>query len=326
MACDTWVACPAGSSSRVVYTGLGAAAVADAALLLLLWFVRRQWQKAAVLPVAVSSVSDDVIEPQPPLVTPSLGAPAAPFASPVPAAVFASPVPAAPFASPVPAARLASPVSGGAAAARAAFGAGVARACGSGATIGVRLVGASVARPGGGRRVLRDATAEVRPGRFTAVMGATGAGKTTFLQALMGKVPLVAGSRLVNGAPATGSPRAMRSLIGCAAAPARAAPARVGVRVGVGWGMAVGSTRTRARSYVPQDDVMHDTLTVRENIAYSGARVRVRPARERPQQRVTRRIAPCSMCAAGPVGRRSTRAAARVMVARRGARVCGHRD
>uniref|UniRef100_M8C8K6 Putative white-brown complex-30-like protein n=1 Tax=Aegilops tauschii TaxID=37682 RepID=M8C8K6_AEGTA len=102
----------------------------------------------------------------------------------------------------------------------------------------------------GKRKLLRSVTGELQPGRVTAVMGPSGAGKTTFLNAVAGKVTgyQVTGSVLVNGAH--GSIRSYKKIIG----------------------------------FVPQDDVVHGNLTVEENLWFS-ANCRL-PARMSHRDRV----------------------------------------
>ncbi|CAM0907995.1 unnamed protein product [Alopecurus aequalis] len=87
----------------------------------------------------------------------------------------------------------------------------------------------------GKRKLLRSVTGELLPGRVTAVMGPSGAGKTTFLNAVAGKVTgyKMTGSVLVNGNQ--GSIRSYKKIIG----------------------------------FVPQDDVVHGNLTVEENLWFS---------------------------------------------------------
>jgi zinc/manganese transport system ATP-binding protein len=53
----------------------------------------------------------------------------------------------------------------------------------------------------GGRRVWSDVSMAVRPGEFVAVLGPNGAGKSTLLKAVLGLVPLTAGSASVLGGP-----------------------------------------------------------------------------------------------------------------------------
>jgi len=52
----------------------------------------------------------------------------------------------------------------------------------------------------GGRRVLEDVSFEVARGEFACLCGPNGGGKTTFLKAALGLVPLAAGSIEVLGA------------------------------------------------------------------------------------------------------------------------------
>ena len=88
------------------------------------------------------------------------------------------------------------------------------------------------------KTILSSVTGRISPGRVTAVMGPSGAGKTTFLSVLMGKVARTAGTLHVNG---------MQDEM---------------------------SAFRRVTGFVPQEDTMMRELTVRENIAHS-ARVRL---------------------------------------------------
>ncbi|RLM64591.1 ABC transporter G family member 28-like [Panicum miliaceum] len=87
----------------------------------------------------------------------------------------------------------------------------------------------------GKKKLLRSINGELRPGRVTAVMGPSGAGKTTFLNAVTGKVNgyKVTGSVLVNGKNV--NIRSYKKIIG----------------------------------FVPQDDIVHGNLTVEENLWFS---------------------------------------------------------
>ncbi|TVU07325.1 hypothetical protein EJB05_47375, partial [Eragrostis curvula] len=87
----------------------------------------------------------------------------------------------------------------------------------------------------GKKKLLRSITGELRPGRVTAVMGPSGAGKTTFLNAVTGKVNgyKMTGSVLVNGKNI--NIRSYKKIIG----------------------------------FVPQDDIVHGNLTVEENLWFS---------------------------------------------------------
>ncbi|KAK4166905.1 hypothetical protein QBC43DRAFT_256642 [Cladorrhinum sp. PSN259] len=92
----------------------------------------------------------------------------------------------------------------------------------------------------GNKFILQNITGCIRAGSLTAVMGGSGAGKSTFVNVLMGKTQYTHGSVTVNGVP--GKLKRYKKLIG----------------------------------YVPQDDVVLPELTVRENILHS-ARVRLPP-------------------------------------------------
>lgn len=88
---------------------------------------------------------------------------------------------------------------------------------------------------GNRKHLLRCVTGKIMPGRITAVMGPSGAGKTTFLSALAGKAVgcKMTGSILVNGKP--DSIHSYKKIIG----------------------------------FVPQDDVVHGNLSVEENLWFS---------------------------------------------------------
>ncbi|CAN1238105.1 Putative white-brown complex homolog protein 30 [Linum grandiflorum] len=85
------------------------------------------------------------------------------------------------------------------------------------------------------KHLLRCVTGKIKPGRITAVMGPSGAGKTTFLSALAGKAIgcRISGMILINGKPQ--SIHSYKRIIG----------------------------------FVPQDDIVHGNLTVEENLWFS---------------------------------------------------------
>ncbi|KAJ3123862.1 hypothetical protein HK101_006267, partial [Irineochytrium annulatum] len=89
-----------------------------------------------------------------------------------------------------------------------------------------------------GKKVLEGVTGEIRSKRMTAIIGPSGAGKTTFMNVLMGKVARTGGRLYINGAEA--EVHLYRKIIG----------------------------------YVPQEDIMLRELTVREVVLHS-ARVRL---------------------------------------------------
>lgn len=85
------------------------------------------------------------------------------------------------------------------------------------------------------KHLLRCVTGKIKPGRITAVMGPSGAGKTTFISALAGNAMgcKMTGLILINGK--NESIRSYRKIIG----------------------------------YVPQDDIVHGNLTVEENLWFN---------------------------------------------------------
>lgn len=86
-----------------------------------------------------------------------------------------------------------------------------------------------------GKQLVRCVTGKLMPGRVTAVMGPSGAGKTTFLNALAGRTTgyEMTGLVLINGK--VEPIRAYKKIIG----------------------------------FVPQDDIVHGNLTVEENLWFS---------------------------------------------------------
>ncbi|RAL40258.1 hypothetical protein DM860_006328 [Cuscuta australis] len=93
----------------------------------------------------------------------------------------------------------------------------------------------TVTLKGKNKHLLRSVHGIIMPGRITAVMGPSGAGKTTFLSALAGKTVgcTLTGSILINGKAE--SIHSYRKIIG----------------------------------FVPQDDIVHGNLTVEENLWFS---------------------------------------------------------
>lgn len=103
--------------------------------------------------------------------------------------------------------------------------------------IELSFVDLSLFLKGSGKKILSNVTGKLMPGRITAVMGPSGAGKTTFLNALAGKAThsRTTGSVLINGRPDT--IQSYKSIIG----------------------------------FVPQDDIVHGNLTVEENLWFSAS-------------------------------------------------------
>ena len=87
----------------------------------------------------------------------------------------------------------------------------------------------------GKKKLLQCVTGKLSPGRVTAIMGPSGAGKTTFLNAVLGKTSGYKkdGLVLINGLPE--SMLSYKKIIG----------------------------------FVPQDDIVHGNLTVQENLWFN---------------------------------------------------------
>ena len=83
------------------------------------------------------------------------------------------------------------------------------------------------------KTILSSVSGSIHPGRVTAIMGPSGAGKTTFLSVLMGRSRRTAGTLRINGEAAEMS------------------------------------SYRRATGFVPQDDTLLNELTVRECIAHA---------------------------------------------------------
>ncbi|KAG0575427.1 hypothetical protein KC19_5G003000 [Ceratodon purpureus] len=103
--------------------------------------------------------------------------------------------------------------------------------------IELSFVDLSLFLKGTGKKILSNVTGKLSPGRVTAVMGPSGAGKTTFLNALAGKAThsRTTGAVFINGKP--DSIQSYKSIIG----------------------------------FVPQDDIVHGNLTVEENLWFSAS-------------------------------------------------------
>ncbi|XP_075502266.1 putative white-brown complex homolog protein 30 [Primulina tabacum] len=99
------------------------------------------------------------------------------------------------------------------------------------------------------KHLMRSVTGKILAGRISAVMGPSGAGKTTFLSAVAGKIKgcTISGSILINGKP---DPiQCYKKIIG----------------------------------FVPQDDIVHGNLTVEENLRFS-ARCRLSEDMPKPDK------------------------------------------
>ncbi len=94
----------------------------------------------------------------------------------------------------------------------------------------------NLTRLAGGRAILDQVSLQVRPGEFVGILGGSGQGKSTLLNALCGLVPASKGEVLISGQPLTDK-AGMRKL-------------------GIG--------------YVPQDDIVHKELRVKDALLLSG--------------------------------------------------------
>ncbi|XP_047317306.1 ABC transporter G family member 28-like [Impatiens glandulifera] len=102
-------------------------------------------------------------------------------------------------------------------------------------TIEVEFKDLTLTLKGTNRHIMRCVSGKIMPGRVSAVMGPSGAGKTTFLSALAGKATgcTRSGQILINGKP--DSIHCYKKIVG----------------------------------FVPQDDIVHGNLTVEENLWFS---------------------------------------------------------
>ncbi|KAF4352942.1 hypothetical protein G4B88_029110 [Cannabis sativa] len=126
-------------------------------------------------------------------------------------------------------------------------------------TIEVAFKDLTLTLKGKNKHLMRCVTGKISPGRVSAVMGPSGAGKTTFLSALAGKVTgcTMSGMILINGK--VESIHSYKRIIG----------------------------------FVPQDDIVHGNLTVEENLWFS-ARCRLSADLPKPEKvLVVERVIEC---------------------------------
>eukprot|EP00398_MALV-I-01_sp_L67-1_P001039 gene1039-593_t len=118
----------------------------------------------------------------------------------------------------------------------------------------ISTIGLSMQLKASNKYVLRDVSAHFPPASLNAVMGASGAGKTTFMNALAGRATYgnISGEIFIDGVD-----------------------------------MRFDSENAPSIGYVPQDDIMHDHLTVYQNLYYSAM---LRLPRDMPKKQKLRII------------------------------------
>jgi ABC-type multidrug transport system ATPase subunit/CRP-like cAMP-binding protein len=94
----------------------------------------------------------------------------------------------------------------------------------------------------GGKAILNDVSLSILPGEFVAIVGGSGAGKTTLMDAISGVRPATSGTVLYNGRDYYASMALYRNILG----------------------------------YVPQDDIIHTALPVRDTLRFA-AQLRLPP-------------------------------------------------
>ncbi len=117
------------------------------------------------------------------------------------------------------------------------------------------LVARNLSRKAGGRTILNDVSLQVRPGEFVGILGGSGQGKSTLLNALCGLIPASSGEVVISGQP-------LRDKAGMR-------------RLGIG--------------YVPQDDIVHKELRVKDALLLGG-RLRINLPLPQIRARVARVI------------------------------------
>ncbi len=102
---------------------------------------------------------------------------------------------------------------------------------------GVRVEARSLYRvTRSGQTILNNVSLDIFPGELVAVVGESGAGKTTLMHALMGFHPVTSGEIRYDGVPLAGNMESFRRIL----------------------------------AFVPQHDIVHSELTVRDSLNFSG--------------------------------------------------------
>ncbi len=126
----------------------------------------------------------------------------------------------------------------------------------------------------GGKPVLSDVDLEVAPGEFIAVLGPNGAGKSTLMKALLGLVPLAAGTaRIFGRSPVQGRPEVgylpQRRSFDASVRIRGADLVRLGLD-GASWGIPVPLTRRARARYREQRRQIEEAITLVGASGYAG--------------------------------------------------------
>ncbi|MCR5775274.1 MAG: ATP-binding cassette domain-containing protein [Lachnospiraceae bacterium] len=105
----------------------------------------------------------------------------------------------------------------------------------SGVSVSVRNVYKKVKAGKGEKFITNGVNLNIEPGEFVAIVGGSGAGKTTILNCISGMAEISAGDIFINGESIKTNERSLRSLMG----------------------------------YVPQNDIVYDNLTLERMLMYS---------------------------------------------------------
>lgn len=105
----------------------------------------------------------------------------------------------------------------------------------------------------GEKIITNNVTLSIEPGEFVAIVGGSGAGKTTILNCLAGMTDFTSGDVLINGESIKTNNKSIRSIIG----------------------------------YVPQSDIVYDNLTL-ERMLYHSAKLRM--PKDMSQEEINRKI------------------------------------
>lgn len=107
---------------------------------------------------------------------------------------------------------------------------------------------------GNKKHILNGVSLTINPGELVAILGGSGAGKTTFMNCINGFEPATSGRVLINGTDLYKNYQTLKTQIG----------------------------------YVPQQDIVHDNLTLEDMLTYTG---RLRLPKDVTKQEISQRVA-----------------------------------